>query len=400
MTSSPLPRLPLRLLRAKRLGLIGAVTLSAALLSLTGCGRKADPAAAGTRTAIALELSPSDVLTARPIELTRSIAVSGGLKAANSAVVKAKVAAEIESLTVREGDPVQAGQVIGHLDSREVRFKLAQAREQAASTKAQLDIAQRALDNNKALVDKGYISKNALDTSVSNTAGALANLQAARAAVDLAQKALDDTTLRAPISGFVSQRLAQPGERIAVDGRLVEIVDLSHIELEAALTPQDVAELKPGFPASLRVDGIDTPVAAKVARISPAAQAGSRAVMVYLALAPHPALRQGLFATGQIDLERRKALAVPESAVRTDQAAPYVLAIDTPAGGTARVVQRRVRLGTHGRVGDEAQVEILDGIQAGTPILAASVGLVRDGTLVSITATAKASPASGASAAR
>lgn len=374
-----------------RLGLIGLL-----ILGLSGCGKKPDQQPTDTRTAIALELSPSDVLPAREVELIRSIPVSGGLKAANSAVVKAKVAAEIESLTVREGDPVKAGQIIGKLDSREVRFKLAQAREQAASAKAQLDIANRALENNKALVDKGFISKSALDTSVSNSAGALANLQAAQAAVDLAQKALDDTTLRAPISGFISQRSAQQGERVAVDGRIVEVVDLSRIELEAALTPQDVAELKPGRHATLRVDGINTPVGATVARISPAAQAGSRAVMVYLALDPNPALRQGLFATGQIDLEKRKVLAVPESAVRSDQAQPYVLTIENRGGDKLFVTQHRVQLGTHGRVGDEALIEVLDGIQPGAQLLGASVGLVREGTLVSITAAAKSAPLSAA----
>lgn len=384
-----------------------AQTLLIATLAVTlsACNRKTETTAADKQTSIALELSASDVLTAREVELTRSIAVSGGLKAANSAVVKAKVAAEIESLTVREGDPVKAGQVIGKLDSREVRFKLAQAREQAASSKAQFDIAQRALENNKALVDKGFISKNALDTSISNTAGAQANLLAAKAAVDLAQKALDDTTLHAPISGFISQRSAQQGERVAVDGKIVEVVDLSRMELEAALTPQDVAELKPGRRATLRVDGIDKPLPATVARISPAAQAGSRAVMVYLALTPHPALRQGLFATGQIDLERRKALAVPESAVRTDQASPYVLTIEPEAGsGKLYVKQRSVRLGTHGRSGDEALIELLEGVQPGAQILSASVGLVRDGTLVTITSMprsnaaqpALAVPASGA----
>lgn len=376
-------------------------TVLACLLSLAvpflldGCSRKAEAPRQETRAAVALELGTSDLIEARRVEFTRSIAVSGGLKAANSAIVKAKVAAEIESLNVREGNAVKAGQVIGKLDAREVRFKLAQAREQAAAAKAQLDIAQRALENNKALVDKGFISKNALDTSVSNQASALANLQAARAAVDLAQKALDDTSLRAPISGFVSQRQAQTGERVAVDARIVEIVDLSRVELEAALTPQDVASVKPGDRASLRVDGIALPIKATVARINPAAQGGSRSVMVYLVLDAHPALRQGLFATGQIDLDHRTTLAVPEALVRTDQATPYVLTVEaSSANQPMRVAQRRVRLGERGRSGEDNVIEIIDGLKPGAQLLAASVGLVRDGTLVSVTASA--SPASGA----
>ena len=101
----------------------------------------------------------------------------------------------------------------------------------------------------------------------------------------LARKSRNDATLVAPISGLVSQRMAQTGERVAIDTRLVEIVDLAQIEVEAALAPEDVAgaDDRPQ-PRRSQVDGIPGPVAAQVARINPSAQAGTRAIMVYLAV--------------------------------------------------------------------------------------------------------------------
>jgi RND family efflux transporter MFP subunit len=338
-------------------------------------------AAAPPKAAPPLELTAADTVVARTQTFNRTLAVTGGLKAYNSTVVRAKVAAELKSLSVREGDTVQAGQVIGQLDSLEVDLRLQQAEQNAASARAQLDIARRALDNNRALMAQGFISSTGLENSVSNDAAARATLQAALAAVDLARKSRVDTRLVAPITGMVSQRLAQPGERVAVDARLVEIVDLSRIELEAAVTPEDVGGVKVGQSARLKVDGFEQPLPAKVARINPSTQMGTRAVMVYLALEPHPGLRQGLFATGTIELESREVLAVPTSAVRIDQAEPYVLAVIGE-----RVERRKVTLGVRGELlvdgRIEPAVELASGVEDGAVVLRGSTGAVRAGSVV------------------
>ncbi|MDE2614250.1 MAG: efflux RND transporter periplasmic adaptor subunit, partial [Burkholderiales bacterium] len=238
---------------------LGAVLARTAAERRRAAASAASPASAASAAPQAIELAPIDVARAETTLLTQTLAVSGSLRAVQSAVVKARVAAEVRQLDVREGDRVAAGQLLGRLDATESDWRLRQAEDQARSAEAQLDIATRTLDNNKALVAQGFISKNALETSVSSEAAARATLQAARAAAELARKTVRDTEIRAPIAGLVSQRLVQPGERVAVDTRLVEIVDLSRLELEAAVAPADVLALRVGQSAGVSVDGLAEP---------------------------------------------------------------------------------------------------------------------------------------------
>jgi RND family efflux transporter MFP subunit len=366
---------------ARWLLVVLAVALAGGLVVRTLKARTAERAALGQpdSASLALELGAGDVFVARAQELSRTVNVSGGLKAVTSAIVKAGVAAEVKTLTVREGDRVQAGQMIGQLDTTEYEWRVRQAEQTAAAARTQLDIAKRTLDNNRALVEQGFISSTALETSVSSETGAQANYRAAQAAAELARKSRADARLVAPITGIVSQRLVQPGERVAIDATLIEIVDLSRIEVEAAMAPEDVGEVQIGQRARLQIDGLAEPVVASVARINPSTQAGTRAVMVYLALQPQATLRQGLFARGVIELQRRAALAVPASTVRVDQAEPYVLALVE-----GKVVQRSVKLGARGEAlidgRIEPVIEIAGGIADGTTLLRGSVGQVREGT--------------------
>ncbi len=277
---------------------------------------------AADRSQTVIELGALDVIEVKTRDLSIGLAISGALKAVNSAIVKARVAGELQGLTVREGDTVKAGQIVARVDPGEYQARVRQAQQLAESAKAQVDIARRAFDNNRSLVDQGFISRTALDTSLASLAASEASYRAAQAGMDVAAKALDDTVVRAPLAGLVSQRLAQPGERVSPEARIVEIVDLSRLELEASLSATESMDLRLGQSAVLQIEGAAKPVNARVVRINPSAVAGSRAVIAYLAVDSAPGLRQGLFAQGTLGTGRLQTLAVPLNAVRTDKPQP------------------------------------------------------------------------------
>jgi RND family efflux transporter MFP subunit len=332
-----------------------------------------------TNGPVSIELSDGDIAIAQKMTMSQGLPVSGTLKAVRSAMVKARVAGELVMLEVREGDAVKIGQIVARVDNTEYLARQNQNKQQAEAARAQVEVAQRQFDNNNALVNQGFISKTALDTSISNLNGAKASYQAALATLDVATKALDDSVLKAPLNGFVSQRFAQPGERVAPEARIIEIVDLSQLELEATLTSAQAMNVKLGQIAKLNVEGTREEVSAKVLRINPSTQTGSRSVLIYLGLQSHPMLRQGVFVQGSLGTQKVQAIVVPLESVRSDKTKPYVQAIRDD-----KVMHIQVELGAKGEANGQA-VMALKEIEEGALLLAPSAGAVRDGTLVTRT---------------
>lgn len=372
--------------RRAALAALAALAVLVGALAASGCGggrtagagSAADSAAA---PAPVLELAAGDVASAARRVLAQQVAVSGSLVAVRSAVVNARVPAPVREVLVREGEPVRAGQRLLTLDDRETSWRLRQARDQAAAAAAQRDIAARAHDDQKALAAQGFVSTTALNNAAATLAAAEATLRAAQAAAELAAQAQSDTDVVAPLAGIVARRHVEPGERVAVNALLVAIVDLSRLELAAAVAPEDAARIAPGQTARLQVDGLDSALPARVLRLNPRAQPGTRSVTVYLEVDPGPGLglRDGTFARGVVLTERQEVLAVPLSALRTESGSPQVLVLED-----GRVRARSVQPGRRGEAdfgrGAEAAVEISAGLEPGAVVLRASAGMLRDGT--------------------
>jgi RND family efflux transporter MFP subunit len=364
--------------------------------------RAQQAAASAPVTAVSqIELATSDVMQAELRDITQGLPVSGTVKAVNYAVIKARVAGELKEVVAREGDAVKAGDVLARIDPTEYQRRWQQAAETAGAAKSQMEIAQRAWDSNKALVDQGFISKAAMDNSVASYQGAIASHKAAIAGADVARKALDDATLRAPFAGIVSGRAAQVGERVAIDAKIMELVDLNQLEVEVPLSPSESMDVRVGQVASLQVEDRKETVNAKVKRISPSAQTGSRSVLIYLALDKAEGLRHGLFAKGILGMGKSQVLAVPLSAVRTDRAQPYVQVVEQ-VGEQQQVAHKTVTLGVRGMDLSQPESEIMvgvSGLQQGSTVLKSNVGALREGVVVKYTAVSAITPASAASAA-
>ncbi len=337
--------------------------------------------------ATVLEFLPREVLTTEPVELHQTLALSGSLRAVQQAIVKARLAADVREVVAREGEAVKAGQVLVRMDATEYQARVEQARGNLNAALAQRDIANKTRDNNRALLEKGFISRNAFDNAASQLAVAEANVEAARGALDQVKKLLNDTVIRAPITGLIASRSVQPGEKVSPDNRLLEIVNLDLMEMEASVPTNDIARVVVGQQVRLRIEGLPDAFSGRVTRINPATQPGSRSILVYVQIAnPQHILRVGMFAEAQLSLLTKKnVLALPQSAIHKDSNGATVYVIDN-----GKLLKAPVTLGIEGRSGETPLVEISGGLAFGAQVVRSDMGNLLQGTAVRVVPAANA----------
>jgi RND family efflux transporter MFP subunit len=330
----------------------------------------------------ALRFGPMDWVTVKPTLLASYVPLTGSVRAVDSATVKAKVAGELRSLSVREGMAVNKGDIIGQIDTTDYELRIQERQAQLRQAEAQLLTAQRNADANRQLVARGFISEN----SSANTVSALDAAKAARDTVqfqlDQALKALGDTRLIAPISGMVAERYALPGEKLSPDNKVLSIVSTEKLEAELAVPAQDLVGVQIGQRLDLHVEGVDTAQAAKVLRINPATSGSSRNVMVYLQLeGPTSKLRIGAFVQGLLPLQSKgQVLAVPFNAVR-DQGGRQAVWVVRQGKLEEQLVRTGIRddraKAPNGALG---MIQILEGLNEGDTVVATALGTSSSGS--------------------
>jgi RND family efflux transporter MFP subunit len=382
--------------RARRAALLLTV-LALGLAAGWWAGRRDDGGQAGAPDAPApaaqaeappsvLEFAASDLLKLEAGPVARTIPLTGTLKPSNQTLVRAKVSGELVEVAVREGTSVRAGQRIARIDPTEFESRVREREAQRRSAEAQVEQSRRTRDNNRALLDKGFISQNAFDNAESGYQVTVANRDAATAQLAQARKALADTAVLAPMTGMVAERFAQVGEKVSPDSRILSIVDLSRMEIEAPVPASEIGSVRIGQPVTLRIEGVDAPQTGEVVRINPATAAGTRSVPVYIGLDNRdPRIRAGLFAQGALAVERREGvIAVPAAAVRDAAGRSFVYLV---AEGV--IEERTVKPGLRDPAaraanGSTGVIEVLEGLAAGDTIVGVNLGPLRPGSRVKL----------------
>ena len=329
----------------------------------------------GNKATVTLEFAPGDLTQVETTGLARWLPVSGAVQPINQATVKAKVSGDVRQIAVREGEAVHAGQVLARIDTADLEARLIERNGALDAATAQFAMAEKTNASNQTLLRQNFISQNAYDNSVSSLNVAKGNVKSAEAQVQIAQNALRDAVVTAPLAGVVAKRHVQPGEKVAFDSPLVTVVDLKLMELQAAVPSSDVPELAIGRAVDLSIDGFgDRRFSGRIERINPATEAGTRAILVYVGI-PNPdgSLRGGMFASGRIALSAESNVpTLPQAAIRNEAGQSFVWTIEE-----GKLVRRIVVVGR--RDEDAGRIEVKTALPKGARVLAARFDNLKDG---------------------
>jgi RND family efflux transporter MFP subunit len=352
------------------------------------------------------------------ISIQRQIELSGNLASIDQVKVSTEVAGTVISANIDLGREVLAGEVLIKLDDRELQLARDRAESALKQTEAQLgldpskpniippdeqiatvrtaianrDDAKVKFAQSQELVSKGLVPRTDLDTNetrlkvteavlqstLESVRSLKASLQDRRAALQLAQKKIEDATVKSPVNGVVSERLVQRGEFIRENTQIVTIVQLNPLQLRTAVQEKFSSLIRTNLPVQFAVEPYPGQMfTGRIINISPSIDQQTRTFPVEVQVEnANRKLKPGFFAKGVILTERdNNVMALPEDAVSTLAGVSSVFVIDN---GVIR--QQSVTLGAH----EGKFFEILDGLMGNEMVAISNLNQLVTGTKVMI----------------
>ena len=315
-------------------------------------------------------------------DLIVSASAAGAIEPTLTVDVKSKASGEIIEMRVETGDDVRAGLLLARIDPRQPRNQLAQAAANLDVAKAQFENARAQLSRADTLYKSQAITEAEYENAKLTFASANAQVVRARADQELARDRMDDTQVRAPVSGTVIQKsvelgtvISSPSSDVGGGTVLFRMANLDTVQVRTLVDETDVAKVQPGLPVTITVDAYPTrPFQGSVLKVEPQATVAQNVTMFAVLVRignPGHLLKPGMNTEVEIHVgERRDVLTIPYSALRTQRdvaSAAQVLGLDP-----ATVTQQLAAAGDPAR--DMGSAPVARGDSAGTtrPAVAAT----------------------------
>jgi len=363
--------------------------LAGGILLSAGCRKKETEAAAPA------EASPVSVsvLQVQVEDLPLMIAVTGSLVSSTRVDVKAEILGRLTRFPKEEGDLVEAGEAVAWVNQENYQLAVRQAETAVQVAEAGLERTrvmaahnQSELERARNLIQSGGITDKDLRTaemaqreSQAQVLLAQAQLDQARAALDVAQKRLRDTVILSPVSGAIEKKYVNPGAYVEAPTMLFTVVDNQRLELESPVPSAQLGQVRPGQRVTFHVNSYPgVTFQGQIIEIGPAVDTATRSAKLRIGVDNSSGrLKTGMFAEGEILTGvRQRTIVIPSSAVyRSEGTAEgsYVFVVTDN-----KAVRRSVRIGRE----TDSRLEIVAGLKPGDLLVAEQKIELADGVRV------------------
>jgi RND family efflux transporter MFP subunit len=339
-------------------------------LLLVACGRDLEPGRTEVQRPVVRGLS---LMTVVATALPEAATFVGSLESSDRGILAARIDGRVGKIAVREGDVVQAGQLLLTIEGNPAPHRLAEAEGVSKAAAARLGLAEQTAARYRQLFAREAVTPQEMDRISAELEMARQNQRSAAAAVESARTTLAYTRVTAPYAARLVRREVEEGTTV-LPGSPLLVLDRQGVWRVRAQLPETLfGRVAEGDAVSVEIPAVGQTLSGKVAEILPAADPQTRAFEVKVSLAGGNGLSAGMYARVSLADGARPALLVPAEAIvqRGQLSGLYVV-----EDGVLHF--RLVRTGR--RLDD--RVEILSGLAAGSTVVAAGTEKAQDGARV------------------
>ncbi len=356
------------------------VALATAALAVAACKSQGAKDATSAET---FGAAPVKVFKVRRERITEKITYTGTLEARTKVNITPEVGGKIARIYVQAGDRVAKDQLLAELETESTRLQLKQAEAAVAVAEASTADALRNKERMDRLIKENAVSEQQREKVQLAFEAASAQLEQARAGLNLARHALDVSLMKAPFAGVIASKNAEVGDVInpmmggfgGGAGGVLTLMDFSRIKITVAVSPQDVARIRKGQEAVLNVASLPgREFRGAVSVVNLTADPLSKKFEVEVAVDnPDGALRPGTFGNLVFEVQSHEnALVVPQIAI-LENSYVYVVA-------DGKAARRDVALG----IQNTTMIEVLNGLAEGDPVVVEGNFGLEEGAAVKI----------------
>jgi len=331
------------------------------------------------------EKEPSEEKTKRAIYITTAKAslemfedkesAIGSIRGIIDPTIATEISGKVIRLYARTGSIVKKGALLAEIEKKDYQFQLSLAKAEVRKLDARLANQEKNYLRNLSLVEKKFISSNALDIIITEKNETVEELEISQSKKNIAQSNIEKTKIYAPISGTVEKQIPSIGDFLKIGDPVFQIISNKKLRAHIPFPEKLARKLKSGIPIKLKTPTSENEITVTIAELKPQLMSDSRSIDIIADIEGQPEWQPGASVKGTVIFSTREGIAVPEQSVVLRPAGQVVYIVNKN-----KVEQRKVKIG----INQDGVIEIISGLEENEVVALDGAAYLTDQTSINI----------------